>query len=122
MTQASDTELIDREWLLKRYRGDMAFVREVYQVFLQDAPARADKLVQALTREDAASALPLAHSLKGMLGTIGAADTSKKAAELEEAVREGNLPQARAFFDRLSGLLDRIVLSIQSELAQPPNP
>lgn len=121
MEPASADTLLDQEWLLNRYRGDMAFVREVYQVFLQDAPERAGKLRQALDQGDAAAALPLAHSLKGMLGTIGALGSSQQAAELEEAVREADLPKARTCFDHLSGLLDRIVRVIQSEMAQPPN-
>ncbi len=121
MGPASSTQLLDREWLLNRYRGDIAFVKEVYQVFLQDAPVRIQRLIEALEQGDADAAVPLAHSLKGMLGTIGALSTSQQAAEMEQAVRAGDFPKARTLIDQLSGLMDRIVLTIQSELAETPN-
>ena len=121
MGPASSTRLLDKEWLLNRYRGDLAFVKEVYQVFLPDAPVRAEKLVAALDQGDASAAVPLAHSLKGMLGTIGALGASQQAAEMEQAVRAGDFPQARTLIDQLNGLMDGIVLVIKSELAETPN-
>lgn len=117
MTQASPELLLDREWLLARYRGDVEFVKEVYQVFLQDAPPKLDRLARSLGGGDQADAAPAAHALKGMLATIGALGASELAARVEKCSRAGDLDQARSLLPDLSGTCDKVMDAVRRETA-----
>ncbi|MFN9955459.1 MAG: Hpt domain-containing protein, partial [bacterium] len=78
------------------------------QKFLTTRASAAAELGAALAAGEAETALRIAHTLKGIAATIGASDTSEKAARLEEALRQKADRQAlepllRAFAGSLAG-------------------
>ena len=87
--------LIDREAGLAHLEGNLELYRELLRNFLAnhiDSPARIEA---AMDRGDAASAERIAHTLKGLSGTIGAEDLGAKAARLETRLRQNDARETR---------------------------
>ena len=90
-----DAPIIDRATLdtLKATTGD-AFVRELVDAFVSDAPSMLAGLREALAKGDAESFRRTAHSLKSNATTFGALPLAAQAKALEHGgmapVREAN--------------------------------
>jgi histidine phosphotransfer protein HptB len=80
-----------------------AFVRELIDAFLEDAPTQVAALRSALERADAAEARRAAHTLKSNAATFGASSLADVSRELEAAAARGEL-------DGAAGLLERAEL------------
>ena len=70
--------------------------------FCEAAPTQADSLVLEAQRQDAAQIRHWAHTLKGTLLTIGAAESAALAAGIEAAARQGELEGVIGLTDRLA--------------------
>jgi signal transduction histidine kinase/DNA-binding response OmpR family regulator/HPt (histidine-containing phosphotransfer) domain-containing protein len=79
-----------------------------------DAPAR---ITAALAARDHAAAERVAHTLKGLAGTIGADALHGQAHVLEEAVRTGG--DAAAALPGVQAALDRLLTTLQAVLPAP---
>lgn len=73
---------------------DIAFVRELVETYLADAPVQFEAMATAIEADDAASLVRPAHTLKSSSATVGAMRLSSVARELEVAGRSGSLDQA----------------------------
>ena len=71
--------------------GDPAFVNELIDTYLSDAPALFDQMRGALSSGDAETFRRAAHSLKSSSATFGAMALSAAARELEHLARDGVL-------------------------------
>jgi HPt (histidine-containing phosphotransfer) domain-containing protein len=81
--------------------GDMAFVTELVEAYLVDAPQQIEQIRRAADTGDAASMVRPAHTLKSSSATVGALRLASRARRLELATRENDLDRAR---DDLAGL------------------
>jgi HPt (histidine-containing phosphotransfer) domain-containing protein len=83
---------------LKRLRemagGDHAFIAEMVDTFLADAPGMFVELGKALSGGDAATFRRVAHSLKSNSRDFGALDLSEISRQLEMMGKEGDLAGA----------------------------
>jgi histidine phosphotransfer protein HptB len=70
---------------------DHAFVGELVQTFLADAPAQLDAMTAAVEADDAPALVRPAHTLKSSSATVGAMRLSSVARDLEMAGRGGRL-------------------------------
>jgi len=82
--------------------GDPAFVDRMIDLFLEETPARLEKIDSALDSEDVAAVLDTTHTLKGAAGNVGARAVVARCAALERAARAGELRQARDHSARLA--------------------
>lgn len=80
---------------------DAAFVNELIDTFLDDAPSLLDSLRSALADQDAEEFRRAAHSLKSNAATVGAMALSASAKELEMAGKAGDLSGAESRIDEL---------------------
>jgi HPt (histidine-containing phosphotransfer) domain-containing protein len=71
--------------------NDLAFVRDLVETYLAEAPAQVEGIVIALAGADAAALVRPAHTLKSSSATMGAARLSAIARRLEMAGRSGAL-------------------------------
>jgi HPt (histidine-containing phosphotransfer) domain-containing protein len=71
--------------------NDLAFVRDLVETYLAEAPAQVEGIVLALAGADAAALVRPAHTLKSSSATMGAARLSAIARRLEMAGRSGAL-------------------------------
>ena len=88
--------------------GDDAFVKELANIYLADAPPRLAALQHAVATSDAAGLANAAHALKSSSGNIGAAVVRDLCGELESIGRGGAMGGAAAKVDRLLAEYGRV--------------
>lgn len=117
---AGECRLIDMALVRRRFFDDLALLREVFEMYLEDAPARLASIKAGLTAGDLSAASKAAHSLKGISGSVGSPRLSEAALAIEKAGREGNLAAARDNFPLLRALLDQTIDEIRDILSRLP--
>ncbi|MFP5246165.1 MAG: response regulator, partial [Thermoanaerobaculia bacterium] len=75
--------------------GSDDFLKDIAQIYLEDAPQRIAAIRNAFATGDAAGVAEAAHALKSSSGNVGAEGVRKVCAELEEAGRAGKLDEAK---------------------------
>lgn len=102
--------VIDWSVALTSVDGDQELLRMVAQALLDDAAAEESRLATAIASGDAAAIERVAHTLKGILGTFGAAASRTLVARLEILGRNGDVASAADCFaefrERLHKLLE----------------
>ncbi|RIH90603.1 Signal transduction histidine-protein kinase BarA [Calidithermus terrae] len=88
--------------------GDGAFLAELAETFLHDAPALIQGLEQALRAGDAAGVRMAAHTLKSNGAQFGAHDLAELCKELEGRGKAGVLEGAEALLERVRAELERV--------------
>ncbi|MCF7936410.1 MAG: response regulator [Synergistales bacterium] len=99
----------DSAGFLHHMEGDRDAARQIVAVFLEDAPARARELREALEQGDGQTAGKKAHSLKGIAATIGGEALRRAALAAEEAGRSGDIDRIRAHLPEVERQLERLV-------------
>ena len=84
----------DRQEALERVGGDEELLKEIAELFVEDAPELIEKLRGAVAAGDAAGVETAAHSLKGSVANFGAEEAVAAALRLEQMGREGQLDGA----------------------------
>ena len=79
--------------------GDMDFVRELVDTFVEEAGGHLAALEAAIAADDVAGLVRPAHTLKSSSASVGAMRLSELGREIEEASRAG----------RADGLAERVV-------------
>jgi two-component system, sensor histidine kinase and response regulator len=85
---------------LDQLDGDATLLREVIEIFLNDAPKHLSALRLAVDQGIAETVESVAHSLKGELGYLGQSEISKKAQEIEGMGRSHNIERAASLLPR----------------------
>ena len=110
MNRGSTAQTMRRyEELLALMEGDSDLLRELIDVFLDDAPQRMGEVRQALGARDATALYRAAHALKGSAGNFGAPEVVGHALRLEAHARAGDLESARIECGLLETEMDRLV-------------
>jgi two-component system, sensor histidine kinase and response regulator len=120
-TPAPD-EAIDTAELMNRVGGDKDLLKELVGVYLDICPSMIAELRQAVARRDAPAVQRAAHTLKGMVGQLGAKAAFNAALHLEALARERDLSQADAACAALEDALNRVrpaVLRLLDEGGRP---
>ena len=87
-----EIEGLDTAEGLQRVAGDHALYLDLLRRLVENERDTSAKLRNALAQGDEAQALRLAHTLKGLAGTLGAGTLMDKANTLEQALREQAAP------------------------------
>jgi HPt (histidine-containing phosphotransfer) domain-containing protein len=82
--------------LLAQVDGDFAFIVELIETFLEDAPALVREACEAAERSELEPLRRAAHTLKSTAASLGAARLSQAAASAERLAIAGDLPGAAA--------------------------
>lgn len=93
--------VFDRADLLTRLGGNQSLLPKMVKLFITSADEHLKLLCAAASAGDSDQMRAKAHAIKGSAGNVGACALSAAAAELEKAVREGDL-------DRQPELLTRV--------------
>ena len=94
--------------------GEPDVLKEVLQLFLDDVPARVERLRSAWQSGDAVAVQRAAHSLKGSAGNIGATDLLGVCRQLDELGRAGDLSNAAPLVTTLDAEFARVQSEIKS--------
>jgi len=108
--QLRELDVIDVDAALARFRGDAKRLRAFLRKFAENQASAAEDLRAGLDGGDTEVAERLAHTLKGLAGTIGAERLQKAARDVEAALKDGDAGDARslvpAFEQRLQEVFD----------------
>lgn len=103
-----DEELLNWKEALHHVEGDEEFLKEIYEIFLEEIPERIASFQKTLDNNDIDKIVSLAHSLKGVSLTIGADSCHSLAAEIEMAARQNDESKVRGLYPQLEHLLRKI--------------
>lgn len=109
---------LDREYHHKNYLalGCSDVLLDVYRIYLENAPLKAEQLRTSLEAGNLDQAISLSHGLKGESGSVGGRFIMATAAEMEKAARAGDLQAARTLLPELEQQLQRVIAAIRQEL------
>ncbi|MEP6759331.1 MAG: response regulator, partial [Actinomycetota bacterium] len=102
--QTIETDVLAR--LSEGVGGDAAFVSELIEQFVTDAPALVAAARAGIETSDEAEVRRAAHTLKSNAATFGARQLAERCRALEEAARGGVLDDAPAIADAIARELD----------------
>lgn len=102
---------------LGRLAQNVAFVRELKLLFLEEVPGRLRELRAALDAAEWTQLARLAHSLKSTVGTLGLPVAVQLLTDLErQAARSADQVRAAALLRELEPVLDAVLQQLGREL------
>lgn len=101
--------ILELEKVLTRMEGDRDLVREIFEVFTEEAPGRVAKFGAALAACDMDAMMRLAHALKGASGTLTAEPLRQACLLLEQAARAGEKDRVVQLLPPVFDLLEKTV-------------
>jgi len=101
-------EVIDRAAALARVDGEIEFLMELIELFLEDCPKILSEMQTALARLDGQALAAAAHTMKGAVGNFSARAAADAALRLETLARNGNLTQAQEAYAALEREIERL--------------
>jgi signal transduction histidine kinase/CheY-like chemotaxis protein len=104
---------LDLEALRRNMDDDEDMLRDIVGAFLRDHVTQLRDLKHGLAQLDGQGALRSAHTLKGLLLTLGAQPAADAALEVERAVRAGELSRAVSLLPRLEAQLARLLPELE---------
>ena len=112
--ETAESKFIDIDKMLDALSGDEESVRMLLDVFIQDHAGDSDKLRQLLS-EDLEHAQRVAHSLKGVSGSLGAMPLHHISAEIEDLLKQGSqVPESVLL--KLTTILESTILFAKDSL------
>ena len=91
MTQYLDAPVFDREAVLEMVDGEVEFVQELVQIFLEDLPTQLESLRASWANADADAVQQVGHGLEGSIGNLGAVELNARLAILNNKLDEAIL-------------------------------
>jgi len=117
-------ETIDRAAALARCGGDLDLLREVAQLFLDNASLLMFEIRKAVDGRDAPTLARAAHTLKGSVANFGADAASKAALRLEKLARGagpgGEMPGLEEALATLEAEMERARPELSALASQLP--
>ncbi len=112
-TAASDkSDVLNTSEAMERLDGDEELLKEIWDVFIDDAPKQMEILKKAIDTGDTVLTERQAHSLKSAAANIGANLMRSKAFETELAARDRNLNDVHILYEQLEYELKRVLQAL----------
>ena len=83
-----DKTVFDRDEALKMFEGDKEFLKELVEIFINDAPEHMSEIKEAVNCRNSEALVKSAHKLKGAVANFGKNATTDTAFELETMGKE----------------------------------
>jgi CheY-like chemotaxis protein len=115
---APTAAIFDPATMLKNFAGDIDIAREILPDGLKDVASHHQSLGEALAAGDLATAIRHAHTLKGLLGTIGSQTSRSLAVEIELGLKEGKTDELAPLQQELAILLPALKNAAEAWLQQ----
>lgn len=114
MSQEPDLPPIDRAYLGELTSGDIEFLCELLDTFVESVPPLLANLVAAVADGDAPKASYYAHTLKGSSKSIGAHQAADSLADMESACRATDQNQMASLIEEVKQHVDEAVTCAQT--------
>ena len=112
----SPGRVLDAAKLEANLEGDVEMMRDIIDAYLRDQPQREREMTEALAKGDAPTLARAAHTVKGLMLTLGAGSAAEIALRLEILARCGNLVEAEDVLGELRGELALIPSALREAL------
>lgn len=99
---------VQLEEALNRVGGDREFFGELLEMFLEEFPAQAKQMREALDSGNAESLSGVAHTLKGAAASLSAVHIREIAARIEGAGRQRQLDSVAEQLDQLDQAVEQL--------------
>ncbi len=86
-----DKTVFDKDEALKMFEGEKEFLKELAEIFINDAPEHMLEIEEAVNCRNSETLVKSAHKLKGSVANFGKNVTTDTASKLETMGRENNL-------------------------------
>lgn len=103
--------------LLEITGGDLEFVDELIDTYIDDALVQLEAMRQAAEAADAAALVRPAHSLKSSSANVGATAVTETCRSLESDGRAGSVPEFEARVDACERAFDAVRTALLAERA-----
>ena len=104
--------------LLERVDNDQELLRDLLNIFKEDFPLTMRSLESAVAAEDLKEAARLAHTLKGMLSSLGGVRTAAAAARLEVIASAGETASLKGALEALKCEAASLLPELQAYMAE----
>jgi signal transduction histidine kinase/CheY-like chemotaxis protein len=108
--------IVDIARLEANLENDADLIRSIVEAFLRDHPQREREMAEALRGGDSPTLARSAHTVKGLLLTLGASPAADVALRLEILARCGNLPDSGPALEELRSELTRTAATLRGIL------
>jgi two-component system sensor histidine kinase/response regulator len=98
---------------LKKVGGNEKFYQKLLLQFLDTNRDSANEIREALEKKDQSLAVRLAHTVKGVAGTLGAGELAQVAGELEKTLKTGEITGLSSSIHRFESHLNQVMHSIE---------
>ena len=98
--------------VIEQINSDKAFIKEVHQSFLSDAPTRLQGIKKAFSDGDASSLEQAAHAFKSLSSCIGAMTLFHLCKQIEVAGKTGHIHSAALLIQGLEADYQKVQLAI----------
>ena len=98
----------DMDTALAHLGGDAELLREVAELFCEDAPLLLQEIRNSIASSDTGSLERSAHALKGAVGNFGVGRAWECALKLEVMGRDGEVSHANSAFEQLSTEINEV--------------
>ena len=99
----------DLNSLSERLGGDIALLRRMVNLFIEECPSMVAAVRDGLSGDDATEVRRAAHAMKGALLSMSANDLAETAGKLESAAAEDRLGRCRELLTALESESARLV-------------
>ena len=99
----------DMNVALDRVGGDEEILKEIAELFVEDAPSLMADIQQAIQANDTGALERAAHTMKGSVANFGAEAAVEAAMRLETMGRESNLADMETVFAVLEEAINDVV-------------
>ncbi|MGQ9732778.1 MAG: response regulator [Candidatus Zipacnadales bacterium] len=108
--------VFDCKGLAERVGEDTELMREIVQIYLEDAPQEISKMREAAEAGDTERLARQAHSLKGASANVGAIGLREAAQSIEMAASQGDLAAVRTTLAQMDELLKSFQAAVEAAL------
>ncbi len=102
-------DIINMEEVLERLDGDEDLIREIWEVFSEDAPVQMENLKNAIDSSDIPYTERQAHTLKSASANIGANSLREKAFQIEIIAKEKSLNNIHILYEDLESEFNKVM-------------
>ena len=110
--------LLDLGELLARVENDRQLMRELMLIFKEEFPRHSQVLREAVASKNANEVASAAHTLKGMLSNMAAAEAAEAAAKLERLGRDGKVEKFDESLANFESIAEELSRQLDSYLAE----
>ncbi|WP_209437148.1 response regulator [Pseudomonas batumici] len=124
---AQDGLIETRAAMVERLDGNLGVIRSALKIFAADTEKQLDSLAEQIAKKNVAGAASVLHTIKGSAATLGALALSRRAGQLEQALKGGDASTPATSLSsgctsELRHLLQVSIEQLTSAFAEPAGP